>query len=76
MISLHNELFDSFKINFEIEFLNKIKNTQRTEDLKNLLKINFSEIYLDEVTLKKNNNINYLNFYEKIKSNNDEIIAK
>lgn len=43
MISSENDLFEWAKIKFELEFINKNKNMERYENIKKLLKSNFSE---------------------------------
>ena len=69
MKSIDNDLFDSAKILYEIEFINKSKYFEMYESLKSLIKNRLSEI-----TLVDSNNINhktlFLNFYENNDYNN------
>lgn len=57
-ISLNNELFDLVKIKYELEFINKIKNFERFEWIKDSLKNEFSDFLMD------NKHKFYLKFYE------------
>jgi len=74
MFSIKNDLLQKSQIQIQLDFINKIKYTQRYETLKNIIQDNFSELVLSQENSQKPFKRYFLTFSENTDNKNNPIL--
>ena len=74
MFSIKNDLLQKCQIKIQLDFINKIKYTQRYESLKKFIQENFSELGISQENSQKPYKRYFLTFFENTDNKNNPLL--